>query len=267
MKKIILLGSSGSIGSYLAIHLSNFFEVIATSRSNTQLFENINNVSSHAVDFSEKEDIISFFESIDDKKNIYGIINCYGFQNPIERFQKTDFKTWENNLSINLNNYAFLLHLFLNSNHSLKKIINFSGGGCTFPRQYFSAYAISKISLYKLTEILALEYKDEGIDFNIIAPGAIKSKMTQEVIDTGEHIGDEYSEAVKTLNNGGQDKGKILELCKLLLSQKSNGLSGRLFAAQWDSLDNYDMNELINNKNLFTLKRIDNKNFIEKNKL
>ena len=91
--------------------------------------------------------------------------------------------------------------------------------------------------------------------------------MTQEVIDTGEHIGDEYSEAVKTLNNGGQDKGKILELCKLLLSQKSNGLSGRLFAAQWDSLDSYDMNELINNKNLFTLKRIDNKNFIEKNKL
>ena len=41
MKKIILLGASGSIGSYLAIHLSNFFEVIATSRSNTQLFENI----------------------------------------------------------------------------------------------------------------------------------------------------------------------------------------------------------------------------------
>ena len=267
MKKIILLGSSGSIGSYLAIHLSNFFEVIATSRSNTQLFENINNVSCYTVDFSKKEDIISFFESIGDKKNIYGIINCYGFQNPIERFQKTDFKTWENNLSINLNNYAFLLHLFLNSNHSLKKIINFSGGGCTFPRQYFSAYAISKISLYKLTEILALEYKDEGIDFNIIAPGTIKSKMTQEVIDTGEHIGDEYSEAVKTLNNGGQDKGKILELCKLLLSQKSNGLSGRLFAAQWDSLDSYDMNELINNKNLFTLKRIDNKSFIEKNKL
>ena len=59
------------------------------------------------------------------KKKIYGIINCYGIQNPIKRFHKTDFKTWENNLTTNLNNYAFLLHLFLNSNHSLKKIINF----------------------------------------------------------------------------------------------------------------------------------------------
>lgn len=265
MKRIILLGSSGSIGSYLTSHLSQIFEIIAISRSNSQ-FNNIDNVSHHTVDMDRKSDIIRFFELIENKKQIYGIINCYGIQNPIERFHKTDFKTWENNLTTNLNNYAFLLHLFLNSNHSLKKIINFSGGGCTFPRQYFSAYAISKISLYKLTEILALEYEDEGIDFNIIAPGSIKSKMTQEVIDAGDNIGDEYSEAIKTLNNGGQDKGKILELCKLLLSQKSNGLSGRLFAAQWDSLDNYDMNELITDKNLFTLKRIDNKNFIEKNK-
>jgi len=40
-----------------------------------------------------------------------------------------------------------------------------------------------------------------------------------------------------------------------------------LFAAQWDNLDEYDMKELINDKNLFTLKRVDNKNFIEKNKL
>lgn len=265
MKRIILLGSAGSIGSYLTSHLSQLFEIIAISRSNSQ-FNNIDNVSHHTVDMDSKSDIIRFFELIENKKKIYGIINCYGIQNPIERFHKTDFKTWENNLTTNLNNYAFLLHLFLNSNHSLKKIINFSGGGCTFPRQYFSAYAISKISLYKLTEILAVEYEDEGIDLNIIAPGAIKSKMTQEVIDAGDHIGDEYSEAVNTQNNGGQDKGKILELCKLLLSQKSNGLSGRLFAAQWDSLDDYDMSELINDKNLFTLRRIDNKNFIEKNK-
>lgn len=267
MKKIILLGSSGSIGSYLANNLSDNFEVIATTRSDSQLFENNKNISSYSVDFSKQKDIVRFFESINDINNIYGIINCYGVQNPIGSFEKTDFKTWENNFNTNFNNYAFLLHMLLNSNHSLKKVINFSGGGCTFPRQYFSAYSISKISLYKLTEILALEYKDEEIDFNIIAPGTIKSKMTQEVIDAGESIGDEYSEAVNTLNNGGQDKERILDLCQLLLSEKSNGLSGRLFAAQWDNLDNYDMNELINDKNLFTLKRVDNKNFIEKNKL
>jgi hypothetical protein len=91
--------------------------------------------------------------------------------------------------------------------------------------------------------------------------------MTQEVIDHGDSIGGEYSEAVKTLNSGGQDKERILNLCRLLLSEKSNGLSGRLFAAQWDNLDKYDMKELINDENLFTLKRVDNKNFIEKNKL
>ena len=267
MKKILVLGSSGSIGSYLTNNLSNDFEVIATTRLDCQLFENNQNVSSYRVNFNQQKDIDIFFKSIDDIDNIYGIINCYGVQNPIGSFEKTDFKIWENNLNTNFKNYAFLLHLFLNSNHSLKKVINFSGGGCTFPRKYFSAYAISKISLYKFTEILASEYKEKKIDFNLIAPGAIKSKMTQEVIDHGDSIGGEYSEAVKTLNSGGQDKERILNLCRLLLSEKSNGLSGRLFAAQWDNLDEYDMKELINNENLFTLKRVDNKNFIEKNKL
>lgn len=267
MKRILILGASGSIGSYLTKNLSNDLEVIATMRSDCNLFENNYNVSSHQVDFAQKEDIYRFFKSIKEIDNIYGIVNCYGVQSPIGPFKDADFKIWENNLNTNFNNYAYLLHLFLNSNHSLKKVINFSGGGCTFPRKYFSAYSISKISLYKFTEILALEYKDKGIDFNIIAPGAIKSKMTQEVIDFGQDIGNEYSEAVNTINSGGQDIEKILELCKLLLSKKSDRLSGRLFAAQWDSLNNYDMNELINDKNLFSLKRIDNKNFVEKDKL
>ena len=270
MKKIILLGASGSIGSYLASHLSDSFEIIATDRSTITKPLTLDYISSrYRLDFRKKDDVDSFLHRLGDStlKNIYGIINCYGIQQPIERFEKTNFKTWENNLSTNFNNYAYLLHSFLNSNHSLKKIINFSGGGCTFPRKYFSAYSISKISLYKLTEILALEYKDEGIDFNIIAPGAIPSNMTTEVLHAGESLGDEYLEAVKTLKSGGQDKERILDLCRLLLSEKSNGLSGRLFAAQWDNLDEYDMKELINDKNLFTLKRVDNKNFIEKNKL
>ena len=157
------------------------------------------------------------------------------------------------------------MHRVLNQNlTNLRKVINFSGGGVTGPRKSFSAYAISKAALYKFTEILAEEYKDNKIDFNIIAPGSIKSKMTKEIIDVGSKLGDEYSSALKTFNEGGQEKENIVQLCRFLLSGKSNGITGKLIAAQWDNIEEYDLGSLRNDKNLFTLRRIDKKFFIEK---
>ena len=102
------------------------------------------------------------------------------------------------------------------------------------------------------------------IDFNIIAPGSIKSKMTKEIIDVGSKLGDEYSSALKTFNEGGQEKENIVQLCRFLLSGKSNGITGKLIAAQWDNIEEYDLGSLRNDKNLFTLRRIDKKFFIEK---
>jgi len=266
MKKIIILGSSGSIGSYLSKGLSNDFKIIATVRnnSNTNVFSEFKNISCFKVDFANRKDIKNFFEKIQCEKDLYAIINCYGIQGPIGNFKDSNFETWEENLNVNFHNYAFLLHLFLNSKHCIKKVINFSGGGCTFPRQFFSAYSISKISLYKLTETLALEHKDDGIDFNIIAPGSIKSKMTKEIINQGESLGDEYNDAVNTFSTGGQNQEKILDLCNLLLSNKSNGLTGKLISAQWDNFGEEKLEVLKNSKNIFTLRRIDKKFFTEK---
>lgn len=254
MKKIIILGSSGELGSYLSLKLSKSYDIIAVNRSD----------STNYIDFSDKQSINKFLKQ---SKNIYGLINCYAIQKPIDNFSQLDFEEWEQNIHINFINYAFFLHkLIIKNQSSLKKVISFSGGGATFPRKKFSAYSISKISLYKLNEILALEFEDQ-IDFNIIAPGVIKSKMIQEIADYGESLGEEYKDALNTLKNGGQSKSKVLDICLLLLSDKSDGLTGRLIAAQWDNISSKNIHHIINNKSLFTLKRIDNKYFSKKNKL
>jgi len=268
MKKIIILGSSGAIGSYLTKTLNKDFHIIATVRklSDLTVFDNQKNISPFKVDFSEKNDIKIFLKELKNEKDIYGLINCYGIQNPIGKFKDIDFSAWEDNLKLNFLNFSFFVHKLLPIAHDVKKIIAFSGGGATFGRENFSAYAIAKIALYKYIEILSIELEEDKIDLNLIAPGAIKSKMTKQIIECGSSLGKEYNNASDILSNGGQDKEKILHICRLLLSKESNGLSGRLFAAQWDDLDNYDIEELINDKNLFTMKRIDNKHFIEKNK-
>tara|TARA_Y100000590_G_scaffold468558_1_gene651711 strand:+ start:1971 stop:2780 length:810 start_codon:yes stop_codon:yes gene_type:complete len=269
MKKIIILGSSGAIGSYLSKTLNKDFHIIASVRklSDLKVFEKQKNISSYKVDFSKKNDIKLFLKQLETETNLYGLINCYGIQNPIGKFKDVDFSKWENNLKLNFINFSFFVHNLLPIAHDLKKIIAFSGGGATFGRENFSAYAIAKIALYKYIEILSIELAKDKVDLNLIAPGAIKSKMTEQIVEYGSTLGKEYESASSTINNGGDDKEKILNLCRLLLSKESNGLSGRLFAAQWDNLDNYDIKELINNKNLFTMKRIDNKYFTEQKKL
>ena len=251
MKKVIILGSSGELGNYLSSKLSKSYDIIAVNR----------NDSKNYIDFSDRKSITKFLKK---SKDIFGLINCYGIQNPIQNFVESDFEKWEKNIYINFINYSFFLQNLINKNKSsLKKVISFSGGGVTFPRKNFSAYSISKISLYKLNETLALEFEGK-IDFNIIAPGVIKSKMIQEIADHGEALGNEYKNALKTLSSGGQSKSKVLDICRLLLSHKSDGLTGRLIAAQWDNISLKNIHNIINDKNLFTLKRIDNKYFNEK---
>tara|TARA_B100000886_G_C20423964_1_gene492991 strand:- start:3314 stop:4072 length:759 start_codon:yes stop_codon:yes gene_type:complete len=251
MKKVIILGSSGELGNYLSLKLSKSYDIIAVNR----------NDSKNYIDFSDRESIIKFLKKT---KDIFGLINCYGIQKPIQNFAESDFEKWEKNIYINFINYSFFLQNLINKNKSsLKKVISFSGGGATFPRKNFSAYSISKISLYKLNETLALEFEGK-IDFNIIAPGVIKSKMIQEIVSHGQALGNEYKDALKTLSSGGQSKSKVLDICTLLLSDKSDGLTGRLIAAQWDNISLKNIHHIINDKNLFTLKRIDNKYFNEK---
>ena len=257
MNKVIILGSSGEIGSFLSEKLSNTYTIINASRSKEDS-------NSHYIDFSDRLLIDQFIKN-NINSDIYGIINCYGIQKPIGNFGSINFEDWEKNIIINFQNYSFFMHRVLNQNlTNLRKVINFSGGGVTTPRKSFSAYAISKVALYKFTEILAEEYKNDKIDFNIVAPGSIKSKMTKEIIEAGSELGDEYSSALKTFNQGGQEKENIVKLCRFLLSTESDGITGKLIAAQWDNIEEYDLGSLKNDKNLFTLRRIDKKFFIEK---
>ncbi len=254
MKKIIILGIDGAIGSFLSEKLSDKFIIQGTSR---------NKNSPHSyIDFSDRDSISAFVnESLSDE--VYGIINCYGLQKPIKSFLSADFLDWEKNITTNFANYSFFLHKIINLNlQSIRKIISFSGGGATGPRKLFSAYAISKISIYKLSEILAEEFQDLNIDINVIAPGSIKSKMTKEIISNKNILGNEFSSAQQTIDSGGDDLNNVVKLCNYLLSKDSNGITGKLIAAQWD---NFDLIKklLKEEKNLFSLRRIDNKHFYE----
>ena len=120
------------------------------------------------------------------------------------------------------------------------KIINLSGGGATGPRPNFSAYAASKAAVVRFTETLAAEL--DGIDVNAIAPGALPTRMLDEVLASG---------AGSTVEPTTFERATALAV--FLGSAASDGISGRLIAAQWDD---WERSGRRCRDDLYTLRRV-----------
>ncbi|MFQ5585179.1 MAG: hypothetical protein ACE5GL_12160 [Calditrichia bacterium] len=66
----------------------------------------------------------------------------------------------------------------------------------------------------------------------------------------------------KQIESGGVPPDKAASLVAFLLSDKSNGITGKFISAPWDPWENEEFQErLKNNGDLATLRRIDNKYF------
>ncbi len=112
------------------------------------------------------------------------------------------------------------------------KIVNLSGGGATAPLPFFSAYAASKAALVRLTETFAEELKAARVDVNAIAPGALNTRLLDEVLAAGpEQVGaDFYARSLKQQDEGGAPLDKGAELAVFLASAASDGITGKLLS-------------------------------------
>ena len=116
------------------------------------------------------------------------------------------------------------------------KIVVLSGGGATNPLPNISAYAASKAAVVRLGETLAEELKPFHVDVNMIAPGALATRLVDEVLAAGpEKVGATFFEK----NKGWKEKGAVplelgANLAVYLASAESDGITGKLISAQWD---------------------------------
>ncbi|MFH1371006.1 MAG: SDR family oxidoreductase [Planctomycetota bacterium] len=193
------------------------------------------------------------------------LINAAGIQKPIGPFLETDIRDWIRNINVNLIGTAACCRAVLPYMIKQKrgKIINFSGGGATSPRQNFTAYACAKTAVVRFTETLALEVAPYGIDVNAIAPGAVATSMIREIVNSGQKAGlPELDSANKIMRQGGTDPHLPAQLIVFLASEKANDLTGRLISAVWDDWRKFDgqISRIVNSP-LYTLRRIDGRNF------
>jgi len=181
-----------------------------------------------------------------------------GTKGPLEEI---DWNEWSDTIDINLKGTVLLCKEALPYLKQKKagKILIVSGGGATKPMPFLSAYAASKAAVVRFGETLAEEVKEFGIDVNMVAPGAMNTRLLEEILQAGpEKIGKNYfQQALKQKESGGVSPETGAQLCVYLASSNSNGLSGKLISAVWDPWKDFSkyLDDLINS-DIYTLRRI-----------
>ena len=276
-KVTIVTGGGRGIGKAIALRIAaEGANMILLSRSPEQLRETEMEMRSHgfsvqvfAIDIGRHNSVQEAVQRIlDDYGTIDILINNAGIQGPIGQLVESDIEQWIQTIHTNLIGTYLCSRLVLPTmmKHRSGKIINLAGGGATAPRKNFSAYASSKTAIVRFTETLAEEVREFGICVNAISPGAINTKMTEEVLEAGGRAGKaEFHEAQERLRNGGNSPNAAAELALFLSCNESDGITGKLISAIWDPWREKTFQDLLrSDRDIAALRRIDDKTFYKK---
>jgi NAD(P)-dependent dehydrogenase (short-subunit alcohol dehydrogenase family) len=195
------------------------------------------------------------------------LVNAAGVYGPIGPLAEADMSAWAAAIATNLMGTAYAMRAVLP--HMVARrggaIVNFSGGGAVAPFPRFSAYSASKAAVVRLTETVAEEVRESGVRVNAIAPGAVNTRLLDEVLAAGERAGaDFYKNAIEQKASGGTPPERAAELAVFLASPAAAAITGRLISAVWDDWRSLaaapsDLRET----SLYTLRRIDGRKFTE----
>ena len=274
-KKVFISGGNRGIGFEFAKTLLNVGADIAfCGRDEEQVFRShkelekilvpnsTQKIFSYVVDIGNKYEVGKLKDLVSSELGVIDALICNAAViGPIGPFLENDLDSWESALKINLMGSIFLIHKFLPImiENGGGKIIQISGGGATSPLPNLSSYAASKTAVIRFIETLALECKDLNVDINAVAPGVQKTRINEKMIEAGpELIGKALYDAViaKSLSKVDSTQ-KVCDLIKFLVSDKSNGITGKLISAEWDNWVEWPnhISELQDSK-LYTLRRI-----------
>lgn len=184
-----------------------------------------------------------------------------GVYGPKGAIEDVDWDEWVHALNVNLLGTILCCRGVLPHFRAQRygKIILLSGGGATKPMPFLSAYAASKAAVVRFGETLAGEVREAGIDVNAVAPGALNTRLLDEVLEAGPSaVGQAfYEQSLKQKQTGGTPLETGARLCAFLASPESNGITGRLLSAVWDPWQNLPgRRDELAASDIYTLRRI-----------
>ena len=184
MKNIIITGTSRGIGYELALQFANAgHQVLAISRNTPQTLMEHPNVSCLSLDISVAEDLIQVEKFIAHTwKKVDVLLHNAGslLHRPFDQISTEEFQSV---YKVNVFAVAELTKICIPFMQKGSHVVTISSmGGIQGSTKFagLAAYSSSKGAVITLSEVLAEEYKERGIAFNVLALGAVNTEMLQE---------------------------------------------------------------------------------------
>ena len=200
MKKvdtIIISGAGDGLGKALAIECAKKYKVICISKSKNvfQTLDMIKDISpnskAYQCDISELPETSETLSKLNLSNQNCAFLLCAAQLGEQGGILSSDLSNWGKVYQTNVIGNINIVKCFLNNIKETKfsKIFLFAGGGSAYGYPIFSSYSLSKTAVVRASENLHLELENFGEIISIaIAPGALKTKMLDKVLEAGAEI-------------------------------------------------------------------------------
>ena len=246
----LITGGSQGLGKAIATQfLGEGANVVLCARSEAELFATRSGLASQFPDRkilartcdvaneAQVNELAAF--ALSELGSIQALVLNAGVYGPMGPTESVALDEWRRAMDINLFGVLLpcraLIPHFKSAGRG--KIVVLSGGGATNPLPNISAYAASKAAVVRLMETLAEELRGFRVDVNAIAPGALATRLVDEVLAVPLELG--------------------AGLAVYLASSESDGITGKLLSAQWDPWKDLQQHrEELASSDIYCLRRI-----------
>ena len=223
-KRVLITGSSRGIGASIARRLANEYEVVLHARSKSdELLKMASELGAKFLTF-DVADTAAAKETIEADMEAngiyYGVILNAGITRD-NTFVGLSDEEWFDVIDVNLNGFYNVLRPALMPMIRARKparIVTLSSVSGVIGNRGQVNYSASKAGIIGASKALAVELASRGITVNCVAPGLIKTEMSEEILNSD--FLDEVIKAIPAKRAGEADE--VAGLVKFLLSDEAS---------------------------------------------
>ena len=223
-KRVLITGSSRGIGASIARRLANEYEVVLHARSKSdELLRMAGELGAKFMTF-DVADTAAAKEAIEADMEAngvyYGVILNAGITRD-NTFVGLSDEEWFDVIDVNLNGFYNVLRPALMPMIRARKparIVTLSSVSGVIGNRGQVNYSASKAGIIGASKALAVELASRGITVNCVAPGLIKTDMSEEILNSD--FLDEVLKAIPAKRAGEADE--VAGLVKFLLGDEAS---------------------------------------------
>ena len=223
-KRVLITGSSRGIGASIARRLANEYEVVLHARSKSdELLKMASELGAKFITF-DVADTAAAKKAIEADMEAngvyYGVILNAGITRD-NTFVGLSDEEWFDVIDVNLNGFYNVLRPALMPMIRARKparIVTLSSVSGVIGNRGQVNYSASKAGIIGASKALAVELASRGITVNCVAPGLIKTDMSEEILNSD--FLDEVLKAIPAKRAG--EASEVAGLVKFLLSDEAS---------------------------------------------